>query len=279
MNSKNKSAPKGAGNGDGNGEDNGPQPAIDFDLWLDKVRPELGALHENGFVAGTDGDGRTIGSKLGKIVLEPLETLEDRIEEDWPGPRNVVIRVKHRQTGHWVKGLVGLLHVPAPKAGRSNTPSTNPALDALIETNKKQAAQIDELMKAIQAGQARPPPPTVTEQTSAFDSLINAVTRLLPQNAAPAAAPGMTFEQWKAVYDEGKRDGRAQSGDKSTGALAIEALKDGINDVTRAVGATLAAKATNIGAAGDEREAAALERTLAAKRALKEEGFLDKDDE
>lgn len=244
----------GADNGENNGESNG---LLDFDTFCDRVKEALGGLHPMLWVAGVDAEGRTIGERLGKIALEPVDTLDDRLEEQWPGPRRVSLRTKDASTGHW--SLTGWLPIPAPRAAPvqpAAATSSDIALLALVEQMKQQQAQIAELSRSLASTQAAPPTPKLGEQVGALDSLAGVLQRLLPTQSAAPAAKGMTVEDFKEAMKLGQAMNGAGAGD-SLAIKALETFKESGNSLVQAVAGLLAAKAMNVGKADVEAAAAA----------------------
>jgi hypothetical protein len=256
--------------GDDNGSDNGADNGglLDFDDFVDKLRSEIGGLQAAGTCTEPDREGRTFGKRLGKIALEPLDTLDDRIEAEWPGPRTIIIRTR-KADGSFAP-FVGRLPLAAPRASSAQHAQHAPSdgVQALAEIVKQQQAQIAELVKA-----ARTPPsnetPKLNEQVGALGALASVFQTLKP---AESTARAPSFDDWKQAYEMGKKDG-AVGGAVASGLAekALDTFKESGNKLIEAIGGMVVMKAAERSTANDERDAIATERLLAAKRALKEE--------
>lgn len=269
-----KRADNGGGNGDDNGENNG-SGLLEFDDFVEAVRPELGALNDKATCTEPDREGRPFGKRLGSIALSPLETLDDRLAEEWPGPRTIVIRT--RKPDGTLAAFVGRLSLGAPRAS-SATPAT-PEGNALVAML---LSKIDKL-EAAQAAQQQSAPPKLGEQVSALDSLAGVLQKIVPQQQAAPASSMSDLEKFEKFMEFTKKHGgggAVASIAEPIAAKVIDAFKDSGNDLVRAVGAALGSRAMKNAAEIEEREAAAISRKLADKRALREEfGDYKKDDE
>lgn len=191
-----------------------PPPSVDiadYDGWLERVRGDAASLLASVWVAEAGADGRSFGSRLGKVPLLPLEDLDERIRVQWPGPRVLILRTKAAAGGairHTAR--LSLAGDPPREAAPTGDAAT---LAALVMGLQRQVAD-------LVARTAAPPPaaaPPLSDQVGALASVAQVVRSLTP-GADPGARPGMTIDDVKALIDLGKRS----AGDTS---VALEALR------------------------------------------------------
>jgi hypothetical protein len=253
---------EGANNGEDNGEDNGGM--LDFDTFVDKLREVIGSLSDVATCTEPDREGRSFGKRLGKMALEPLDTLDDRLEAEWPGPRTIIIRTRSKD-GSWAP-FVGRLPLAGPRASSAPAApqSSDPAVAALH-------AHVVHRLDAVEAATRNAPSaPKLNEQVGALDSLASVFAKMMPAQAAPASK-GLSADEVTKLLELGK----AMGGGGVAGGLAekaLETFKDSGNELFKSIAGLIAMKVTTIGTTNEEREAAALERKAAAKAALDAKG-------
>lgn len=211
-----KRKPNASPDTDANSPGNGSREPdrLDYDGWLERVRADAGSLQPHVWAAESGADGRSFGSRLGKVPLVPLDDLDERLRAEWPGPRVLILRVKEASTGH-IKHTARL-HLAA---GPTTTP-TAPAGDlatlmALVTAQQRQLADLTARLAAAPAAPAAVP---LGEQVGALGSVATVLKGLMPATSPTSAAPGLTVEDVQKLIDIGKRS----AGDTS---VSLEALR------------------------------------------------------
>ncbi len=259
--------------GDSNGEDNGDRNGdegtsgagkmLDFDDFVEACAAEIGALHPTCWLAACDPDGRSIGSRVGKIDLQPLSTLDDRIEAQWPGPRTLALRTKNA-AGHF--HISGKFNVPPPKPTPSPSAVSDALLQKLLSDNEEMKKELRELRAAGPSTRVQ----TTLQEVDGLDRLANVFERMKPKEQ-PAAAPAAAPPPQKSLIeqlDEAEQVVTRLRGSKTTGEVAssaIEALKlfaPGINKLIDKTGDLVSMKvalgaANALGSKDDDDEDAA----------------------
>lgn len=256
---------EGEDNGEGNGENNGG--VLEFDEFVDKLRGEIGGLNPTATCTEPDREGRTMGKRLGRMALEPLDTLDERLEAEWPGPRTIIIRTR-KADGSFAP-YVGRLPLAAPRASAAAAApaAADPAIAALLALVVQRLDQVEAATRAASTSAA----PKLNEQVGALDSLAGIFSKLMPAQQAPAAAQGMSAGDVEKLLALGKQ----LAGGGINGGLAEKALdtfKESGNELLKSIAGLIEMKVISLGNTNDEREAAALERKAAAKRELGEGG-------
>jgi len=200
---RNKGETNGEGNDESNSADNGRARKnglvglLEFDDFVDAVRPIVGQLAPLCWVSAPDAEGRTMGSRLGKLPLEPLDTLDDRVADEWRGPRVVVLRTKNTN-GTWA--LCGRLDVPAKE--RPQVPATSHdaqvgiVLGALVKQLDTLQAEVREMRSGASTAQVE----RMTREVDGLEKLARVFTQIMPtpaqtQAAAPGASPAAQLRE------------------------------------------------------------------------------------
>lgn len=218
-----------------NGLPDGRHEIGDFDAFLERARADAASLLPHVWVAEAGADGRSFGSRLGKLPLQPLDDLDERIRAEWPGPRVLVVRTKRAAGGTIAHTGRLALAAPAPTAAPTATTGDATAL-ALVAALQRQVADLTAQLTARAAPPAAPPP--LDSQVGALASVAQVVRSLAP--SADGTAKGLTLEDVKGLLDLGKRS----AGDTSLAIEAIRQLGPPVGDVLKATAALLAVKAS-----------------------------------
>ena len=187
---------------------------LDFDAWAARVRADAGSLLPFVWVAESGADGRSFGSRLGKVPLVPLDDLDERCRTEWPGPRMLVLRTKRAQGGT-IAHTGRLALAGDSKAAAHAAPSGDTAtLAALVLSLQRQVA---DLAAKTTAAPAAPP---LSDQVGALASVAQVVRALTPAATDAAAKAGLSLDDVRALLDLGKRS----AGDTSLGLEALRML-------------------------------------------------------
>jgi hypothetical protein len=241
-------------NGGDNGGDNGSSSGIlAFDDFVDRVKLDGGALLDQAYVAAMDAEGRTFGSRLGKLPLQPIDSLDDRIRDEWDGPRRVALRVKHTD-GSWA--FAGYFDIPAPRKQAPAASGESAALAVLAQQLDKLSARLDAALSANKG----PPAEDVKGKADTFATLLAEVKSLIQpaQQQVQAVAPRSLRDELDAMkmVKEFAVDALGlKPGDGAATSVALELAKSlgpALGDVTRATAALVAAKAAAAATTNEE---------------------------
>lgn len=239
---------KGPGDGGDKGGDNGAHKGrrrIVHEFWdfCDTVGPRLAEYGPMAMLSYYDGDGRPFGDPAGKILLEPLDTLDERLRAFVDGPCVVAIRTRDT-LGQW--STVGKFRVkgsaPPPVAADSS-------MSAMLALLQKQNDELRADMKAIMDRQVAAPA-KAAQEVDAFARFSETLKGLgLGPAAAVAAAPAALAKSLAEQMAE-MRSFKALAGElfpaSTTGdvtmALVLKEFSPGLNDMIRATGALVAEK-------------------------------------
>lgn len=197
-----------------NAAPNGRAATLDYDSFLDRVRTDAGSLLPFVWAAEIGANGNTFGARLGKVPLQSLDDLDERLRAEWPGPRVLVLRTKAAAGG--AIRHTGTLHLAAaPAAPAAPTGGADVAtLAALVAAQSK---QIEALTSRLAQPVALPAAP-LGEQVGALASVAQVFSALKP--GGEAAGKGLTVEDVQKLIDYGK----AAAGGTSVGLEALRLL-------------------------------------------------------
>lgn len=241
---KSKSEDNGDDNGRGKHARNG---VLDFFDFIDAVGPRLAELSNDARLSYYDGDGKPFGDPAGKIALEPLDTLEERLRAFLEGPCAVAIRTRDL-SGHY--SIVGKFRVLARPGTGASAAAPESGLRDLVALLMRQNDELRADFKAALVERSSSPAKAAQEVDS-FSKLAATVKDLIgPRDAAPASATKekSLVEQMADVRAFKTLAGELfpTSGDNSLALKALDSFSPGLNDLLRATGALVVAKVEQV---------------------------------
>jgi hypothetical protein len=238
-NGRSNSESDGGGTVDGNDDENIGR-MLSLDEFVAHCEPIAGSLKPDVSVAARGPGGRPFGSRLGKVPLLPLATLEDRLNAEFTGPQPIVIRVAPKTGRGWA--AQGEHEVPPPR------PSTNndALLQMLIDERKELRAEVKALNERLvsMTTAAAVPRETDKDRVDTLKSYADVVERMRPaQPATPATAQKTLVEQLeeadtvaqKLGFERPTKNAAAAAGE-SVMKHAISTFGESINDFVRLIG-------------------------------------------
>jgi hypothetical protein len=226
----------GRSNGPDNGQGNGEErpPAMEMDEFVAVATARSTELLEVVWVSQAGPDARCAGGRLGKMALAPIDTLEDRCSEAWPGNHLLFLRAKWRD-GRWA--FNGLLPVA----------SLSPAPTSTSDPTMHLVHRLEGEVKAALAARGAAPPATNTIDDAV--KLLRAMRELSPTAPAAGEGGGNPIENLQAMVTTVKNI----AGDLGIGGgvvaeslahLAIRELAPGAKELMGAVAQLVIARAT-----------------------------------
>jgi hypothetical protein len=202
--------------GDGNGSRNGGRPPIhEFDepgpngepSFLDMVLKHRASIVSAVWVSRADPDGRAVhvGGRCGRILIEPLGDLDERIPAEWGAPAVYILRA--RETSG-VFCFTGILRCASYVVGRRSGMHANALGDASGRGLADKLAE--DYVDDLRGGRTAPPAPpdpfaAITAAANAFRTLglIPPAAALGPAGAALTHDEQLDqFERWDERLDK-----------------------------------------------------------------------------
>jgi len=259
---------KGSGGDSGadSGEDSGGkqrQSMQDVEALVAECLPVRSTLDEWARVQQASASGKTWGgAHLGKIALEPLESLEDRVAETFPGRHVLHVQVRKRNQTVLGYGRLELATTPASSPAASTDPMQQELLKRLDGLQRRN----EELVAKLEGRNGDP-----VEQFARMAAVAKNMWGPT-EPAVAAAAAGDPWEGAAKMLDSAKSFAERFAGAESVGLLIAKEVAPGLKTLVEATGGHLMQSLAERSAANKKEEPSTAVQTTTTAEATKAEG-------